>query len=298
LNLLARRSFCTLEEKMATPQEISSNKMFGGFNRRFKHDSSSVGCPMTFSVFFPPAADSDKVPVLYWLSGLTCNDENFIQKSGAQRKAAACGLALVSMDTSPRGLNVEGESESWDFGAGAGFYLNATEEKWKNWRMYDYVTKELPSLLSSHFPNLDTSKASLFGHSMGGHGALTLFLKNPSKYKSVSAFAPICNPTQCPWGDKAFKGYLGEEKASWEEYDATLLVKKYNGPKTTILIDQGADDKFYKEKQLLPENFEAACKSAEMPIEVRVQPGYDHSYFFISTFVEDHIQHHAKALGV
>lgn len=253
---------------------------------------------MTFTIFFPPAADSSKVPVLYWLSGLTCNDENFIQKSGAQRAAAAHGLALVAMDTSPRGLNVEGESDSWDFGTGASFYLNATQEKWKNWRMYDYVTKELPSLLSSHFPQLDTSNASLFGHSMGGHGALTLFLKNPSKYKSVSAFAPICNPTACPWGVKAFNGYLGAEKSAWEEYDATLLVTKYNGPKTTILIDQGDADKFYKENQLLPENFEQACKSAGMPIDMRIQPGYDHSYFFIASFVEDHIQHHAKALSV
>ncbi|XP_024389403.1 S-formylglutathione hydrolase isoform X2 [Physcomitrium patens] len=283
---------------MATPQEMSSNKVFGGFNRRYKHESSSVGCPMTFTIFFPPAADSSKVPVLYWLSGLTCNDENFIQKSGAQRAAAAHGLALVAMDTSPRGLNVEGESDSWDFGTGASFYLNATQEKWKNWRMYDYVTKELPSLLSSHFPQLDTSNASLFGHSMGGHGALTLFLKNPSKYKSVSAFAPICNPTACPWGVKAFNGYLGAEKSAWEEYDATLLVTKYNGPKTTILIDQGDADKFYKENQLLPENFEQACKSAGMPIDMRIQPGYDHSYFFIASFVEDHIQHHAKALSV
>lgn len=285
-------------DNMATPQEMSSNKVFGGFNRRYKHESSSVGCPMTFTIFFPPAADSSKVPVLYWLSGLTCNDENFIQKSGAQRAAAAHGLALVAMDTSPRGLNVEGESDSWDFGTGAGFYLNATQEKWKNWRMYDYVTKELPSLLSSHFPQLDTSNASLFGHSMGGHGALTLFLKNPSKYKSVSAFGPICNPTACPWGVKAFNGYLGAEKSAWEEYDATLLVTKYNGPKTTILIDQGDADKFYKENQLLPENFEQACKSAGMPIDMRIQPGYDHSYFFIASFVEDHIQHHAKALSV
>ncbi|XP_024389401.1 S-formylglutathione hydrolase isoform X1 [Physcomitrium patens] len=285
-------------DNMATPQEMSSNKVFGGFNRRYKHESSSVGCPMTFTIFFPPAADSSKVPVLYWLSGLTCNDENFIQKSGAQRAAAAHGLALVAMDTSPRGLNVEGESDSWDFGTGASFYLNATQEKWKNWRMYDYVTKELPSLLSSHFPQLDTSNASLFGHSMGGHGALTLFLKNPSKYKSVSAFAPICNPTACPWGVKAFNGYLGAEKSAWEEYDATLLVTKYNGPKTTILIDQGDADKFYKENQLLPENFEQACKSAGMPIDMRIQPGYDHSYFFIASFVEDHIQHHAKALSV
>jgi S-formylglutathione hydrolase len=191
---------------------------------------------------------------------------------------------------------VEGATESWDFGEGAGFYLNATQEKWKNWRMYDYVTKELPSLLDSHFKQLDTSRASVFGHSMGGHGALVVFLKNPGKYKSVSAFAPIANPSESKIGQKAFKGYLGEDRSLWEEYDATALVKKYKGPKTTILIDQGDEDEFYHEKELLPENFVEASKSVGVPVNFRLQPGYDHSYFFIATFVDDHIEHHIKSL--
>lgn len=287
----------TTDDKMAAPpQEIKKNKMFGGFNRRYRHESSSCGCPMTFTIYFPPAAESKKVPILYWLSGLTCTDENFIQKSGAQRAASAHGVALVVPDTSPRGLNVEGATESWDFGEGAGFYLNATQEKWKNWRMYDYVTKELPSLLDSHFKQLDTSRASVFGHSMGGHGALVVFFKNPGKYKSVSTFAPIANPSESKVGQKAFKGYLGEDRSLWEEYDATALVKKYNGPKTSILIDQGDEDEFYHEKVLLPENFVEACKGVGMPVNFRLQPGYDHSYFFIATFVDDHIEHHIKSL--
>ncbi|KAH9298984.1 hypothetical protein KI387_030666, partial [Taxus chinensis] len=228
-------------------------------------------------------------------SGLTCTDENFIIKSGAQRAASIESVALVAPDTSPRGLNIEGESESWDFGVGAGFYLNATQEKWKNWRMYDYVVDELPKILSAHFHQLDTSNASIFGHSMGGHGALTIFFKNPDKYKSVSAFAPISNPIDCPWGQKAFSNYLGNDKSSWEEYDATYLVKKCNNLSTTILIDQGDEDKFLKE-QLLPHKFEEACKRANVPVTLRLQPGYDHSFFFIATFIDDHIQHHSKAL--
>ncbi|CAA6668957.1 unnamed protein product [Spirodela intermedia] len=233
--------------------------------------------------------------VLYWLSGLTCTDENFIIKSGAQRSASREGIALVAPDTSPRGLNVEGEADSWDFGVGAGFYLNATQDKWKNWRMYDYVVKELPKLLSVNFPNLDISRASISGHSMGGHGALIIYLKNPGAYKSVSAFAPICNPANCPWGQKAFSNYLGTDKSDWEEYDATVLVEKINELSTTILIDQGGDDNFLS-NQLLPHSFEAACKRANVPLLMRLQPGYDHSYFFVQTFIDDHICHHAKAL--
>ncbi|XP_027072292.1 S-formylglutathione hydrolase isoform X2 [Coffea eugenioides] len=227
------------------PTEISSSKMFDGFNKRYRHFSPTLGCSMTFSIYFPPSPNpSDKFPVLYWLSGLTCSDENFIIKSGAQRVASIEGVALIAPDTSPRGLNVEGESDSWDFGVGAGFYLNAKQDKWKNWRMYDYVVKELPTLLSENFPQLDTSRASISGHSMGGHGALTIYLKNLEKYKSVSAFAPIVNPMNCPWGQKAFTNYLGENKADWEEYDATLLVSKFKDVSATILIDQGEDDKF------------------------------------------------------
>ncbi|THG13936.1 hypothetical protein TEA_014710 [Camellia sinensis var. sinensis] len=256
------------------PTEISSSKMYGGYNKRYKHYSPTLGCSMNFHIYFPPPpSNSPKFPVLYWLSGLTCTDENFIAKSGAQRIASSEGIALVAPDTSPRGecrgsnldsvinmmrhtafqysedtqwamkpehggLNVEGEADNWDFGVGAGFYLNATQEKWKNWRMYDYVVKELPKLLSENFPQLDTSRASIFGHSMGGHGALTIYLKNLDKYKSVSAFAPVVNPINCPWGQKAFTNYLGGNKAEWEGYDATCLITKCNDVRATILIDQ------------------------------------------------------------
>ncbi|XP_065038283.1 S-formylglutathione hydrolase-like [Musa acuminata AAA Group] len=282
-----------MEEK---PTEISNSKMFGGYNRRYRHFSPTLGCSMTFTVYFPPpSSPSQKFPILYWLSGLTCTDENFIMKSGAQRAASGEGIALVAPDTSPRGLNIEGEADSWDFGVGAGFYLNAKEEKWKNWRMYDYVVKELPKVLSENFEQLDTSRASISGHSMGGHGALTIYLKNLEKYKAVSAFAPITNPTNCPWGQKAFSNYLGSDKSDWQEYDATLLIEKCSKISTPILIDQGEDDKFLHD-QLLPHNFEDACKGANAPLVLRMQPGYDHSYYFISTFIDDHIHHHAKAL--
>ncbi|GJP47872.1 hypothetical protein CLOM_g7048 [Closterium sp. NIES-68] len=281
---------------MAAPTEIASNKMFGGVNKRYEHESATLGCTMKFSIYFPPAAASTRVPVIYWLSGLTCTDENFIQKSFAQKYASEHGVALIVPDTSPRGLKVEGESDNWDFGVGAGFYVNATVPKWKNWQMYDYITEELHRILSAHYTNLDMQRCSLMGHSMGGHGALIIFFRNGSKYKSVSAFAPICNPTECPWGQKAFSGYLGDDKAAWEEYDATELVKQYPGPKVDILIDQGDSDKFYHEKQLLPENFQKACTEAGVPLTLRFQGGYDHSYFFIASFIGDHIKHHAKAL--
>ncbi|KAF9679605.1 hypothetical protein SADUNF_Sadunf06G0032100 [Salix dunnii] len=274
------------------PSEISSSKMFGGYNKRYKHFSPTVGCSMTFSIYFPPSPSaSHKFPVLYWLSGLTCTDENFIAKSGAQRAASSEGIVLIAPDTSPRGLDVEGEADSWDFGVGAGFYLNATQEKWKNWRMYDYVVKELPKLLSENFPQLETSKASIFGHSMGGHGALTIYLKNLDKYKSVSAFSPVANPINCPWGQKAFTNYLGPSKADWEvkissDTDCEMLSGNLN---------EGDEDKFLHD-QLLPNKFEEACKSANVPVLLRLQPGYDHSYFFIATFMDDHIRHHAHAL--
>ncbi|CAN4106607.1 unnamed protein product [Withania somnifera] len=255
------------------PIEISGSKMFGGYNKRYKH--------------YSPLLD-----VLYRLSGLTCTDENFITKSGAQRAASSEGVALIVPDTSPRGLNVEGESDSWDFGVGAGFYLNATQEKWRNWKMYDYVVTELRTLLHENFPELDISRASIFGQSMGGHGALTIYLKNLDKYKSVSAFAPIASPLNCPWGVKAFTNYLAENKADWEEYNATCLVSKYNNVSATILIDQ--DDKFLKD-QLLPQKFEEACRKVNVPLLLRLQPSYDHSYFFIATFIDDHVHHHAQA---
>ncbi|KAI3890325.1 hypothetical protein MKX03_028880 [Papaver bracteatum] len=284
-----------MEEK---PSEISSAKMFGGYNKRYKHFSPTLGCSMTFHIYFPPSpSPSHKFPVLYWLSGLTCSDENFIVKSGAQRAASSEGVALIAPDTSPRGLGVEGEADSWDFGVGAGFYLNATQEKWKNWRMYDYVVKELPKVLSENFEQIDTSRASISGHSMGGHGALTIYLKNLDKYKSVSAFAPIVNPINCPWGRKAFSNYLGDEKSDWEEYDATCLISKYNNVLATILIDQGEADKFLHD-QLLAHKFEEACRKVNVPLLLRLQPGYDHSYYFISTFIDDHIRHHAQALSL
>ncbi|KAI3924203.1 hypothetical protein MKW98_032404 [Papaver atlanticum] len=284
-----------MEEK---PSEISSAKMFGGYNKRYKHFSPTLGCSMTFHIYFPPSpSPSHKFPVLYWLSGLTCTDENFIVKSGAQHAASSEGVVLIAPDTSPRGLGVEGEADSWDFGVGAGFYLNATREKWKNWRMYDYVVKELPKVLSENFEQIDTSRASISGHSMGGHGALTIYLKNLDKYKSVSAFAPIVNPINCPWGQKAFSNYLGDEKSDWEEYDATCLISKYNNVLATILIDQGEADKFLHD-QLLAHKFEEACRKVNVPLLLRLQPGYDHSYYFISTFIDDHIRHHAQALSL
>lgn len=251
---------------------------------------------MTFTIFFPPSASAGKVPIIYYLSGLTCTDENFITKSNAQKKASQEGVALIAPDTSPRGLNIEGEAESWDFGVGAGFYLNATVDKWKNWRMYDYITKELPSLLSQHFHSLDTSKASIMGHSMGGHGALVIALRNPQMFKSVSAFAPIVNPSVVPWGIKAFSGYLGEEdKEAWKEYDATELMKSYSGPQLPLLVDVGTSDSFL-ERELKPQNFAAACEEKGYPLRLRMQEGYDHSYYFISTFMDDHIELHASQL--
>jgi len=261
-------------------------------SRALGNSNIRATCPRTSP---PPPSSSHKFPVLYWLSGLTCTDENFIAKSGAQRVASSEGIALIAPDTSPRGLNVEGEADNWDFGVGAGFYLNATQDKWKNWQMYDYVVKELPKLLSENFPQLDTARASIFGHSMGGHGALTIYLKNQDKYKTVSAFAPTVNPVNCPWGQKAFTNYLGGNKSEWEVYDATCLISKLNDVHSTILIDQGEDDKFLHD-QLMPQKFEEACRKAKVPLLLRLQPGYDHSYYFIATFIDDHILHHAQAL--
>lgn len=279
-------------------KQVSSVRCFGGLVQRFQHASSSLGCEMKFFVYLPPNASPERrVPALYFLSGLTCTDENFITKAGAQRAAAKHGLALICPDTSPRGVPIEGDSESWDFGVGAGFYVNATEPKWsRNYRMYDYVTRELPAIVNDALP-VDSSRTGIFGHSMGGHGALICALKNPGTYKSVSAFAPICNPVNCPWGQKAFKGYLGEDTSTWQEYDATHLVKKYSGPPLQILIDQGSADNFLGQKQLLPEAFEEAARGvAGVSLKLRMQEGYDHGYYFISTFIDDHIEHHAALL--
>jgi len=253
---------------------------------------------MTFSVFLPEQASrkAPLPPVLYFLSGLTCSDENARTKAHFAQEAARVGLAVVFPDTSPRGVKVDGDEDSWDFGTAAGFYVNATTPGWnKHYRMYDYVTKELPALVSGLFP-VDTSRAGITGHSMGGHGAMICHLKNPGMYSSVSAFAPIVNPTAVPWGKKAFTGYLGSVEAG-KEYDATELVKKYNGPKPTILIDQGTADGFLT-NQLKPEVFASAAASVNYPCQVRMQPLYDHSYYMISTFMRDHVDHHARGLGL
>lgn len=273
---------------------LSSTKSFGGWLKRYKHESLSVKGDMTFAIYLPPQAETQNVPVLYWLSGLTCTDENFTQKAGAFRKAAELGLAIVCPDTSPRGTDYPNEHESYDFGSGAGFYVNATVEPYSNtYHMYDYVVQELPHLIETNFPVTD--KRSISGHSMGGHGALICALKNPGKYQSVSAFAPIVNPTNCPWGEKAFTGYLGEDKSTWKEWDATLLVENAS-ERLHLFIDQGEADNFLVE-QLKPEALEAACEKAGHPITLRRQPGYDHGYFFIASFIDDHLEHHSRALG-
>ncbi|XP_033760240.1 S-formylglutathione hydrolase-like isoform X1 [Pecten maximus] len=287
----------SVQTKTMALTEVSSNKMFGGWQKVFSHESSELKCVMKFGVFIPAQAENKKVPVLYWLSGLTCTEQNFVTKAGSQKYAAEHGLIIVAPDTSPRGCNIEGEDDAYDFGSGAGFYVNATQDKWKtNYRMYAYVTEELPAVITSNFAAIP-DKMSIFGHSMGGHGALICALKNPGKYKSVSAFAPICNPMNCPWGQKAFSGYLGENKDDWKAYDATELVKQYNGPPLEIHIDQGKADNFLPAGQLLPDNFVAACAEAKMPVVLRMQEGYDHSYYFMATFMEDHLKHHAKILN-
>jgi len=282
---------------MGEVTEVSKNKMFGGWQKVFSHDSKELKCKMNFGIYLPPQAENEKVPVLWYLSGLTCTEQNFVTKAGAQKYAAEHGIALIAPDTSPRGCNIEGEDDAYDFGSGAGFYVDATEEKWKtNYRMYSYVTKELPEVVNANFPVLP-DKQSITGHSMGGHGALICFLKNPGQYKSVSAFAPICNPVECAWGQKAFKGYLGEgNQEAWKEYDACNLVKKYNGPPVDILCDQGTADNFLPQGQLLPDNFIAACAEAKVPVISRLQDGYDHSYYFMATFMGEHVAHHAKCL--
>ncbi|HUI62119.1 MAG TPA: S-formylglutathione hydrolase [Steroidobacteraceae bacterium] len=278
---------------------ISQHQCFGGSVGFYRHESGSTGCPMRFSVFTPPQARTGRVPVLYYLAGLTCTEETFMIKGGAQRIAAQLGLALVAPDTSPRGLNLPGESESWDFGVAAGFYLDATQQPWaRNYRMYTYVTQELRTLIEAHFP-VEAARTGIFGHSMGGHGALTLGLRNPQIYKSLSAFAPIAAPKQVPWGQKAFNGYLGPDTGQWSAHDATELMAglKDVAARPPILVDQGMADQFL-EKQLHPHLLEAAAKKVGYPLTLRRQEGYDHGYYFISTFMEDHLRHHARTLGV
>jgi S-formylglutathione hydrolase len=250
---------------------------------------------MRFSVYQPPQVKSEPVPVLYFLSGLTCTEENFMAKAGAQQFAAKYGLMLVAPDTSPRKTGIPGEDDDWDFGTGAGFYVDATVEPWSShYQMYSYVVRELPALIAEHFP-IKPERQGIFGHSMGGHGALICALKNPEQYKSVSAFAPIAAPMRCPWGEKAFTNYLGSDQEKWRTYDASELVLTANY-KRPILIDQGTIDPFLEKQQLLPEVFEAACEKAGQPLNLRFQEGYNHSYYFIASFIEDHICHHAAAL--
>lgn len=273
----------------------SEHLCFGGKVAYYSHNSDCCYSPMNFAVYLPPQSFSQSVPVLYYLSGLTCTEENFMVKAGAQRYAAAHGILLVVPDTSPRDTGIPGEAESWDLGSGAGFYVDATEEPWKkHYQMYSYVTQELPEIIQQNFP-AKVDRQGIFGHSMGGHGALICALKNPGKYLSVSAFAPICAPSQAPWGEQAFTAYLGSDRETWRNYDASELIKQNQLPHT-ILIDQGTADNFYQQKQLLPELFAASCEAAGQSLTLRFQEGYDHSYFAIASFIEDHICYHASFL--
>lgn len=278
---------------MTQPEKISSARCFGGEVAFYKHASSSTQTEMTFSVFLPAQTAEKPCPILYWLSGLTCTAENFTTKAGAHQYAAEHGIVLVMPDTSPRGEGVANDS-AYDLGQGAGFYVNATQDPWAaHYKMYDYVVHELPALIKAHFP-VDGTKESIFGHSMGGHGALVCALKNPGRYRSVSAFSPIVAPTQCPWGEKALTAYLGEDRETWKAYDAHLLIADAQ-ERLPLLIDQGTADSFL-EGQLKPHLLEEACKTHGHPLTLRMQEGYDHSYYFISSFVGEHIAHHSKAL--
>lgn len=288
---------------MTTQAELlNQHACFGGVQRFYQHDSAIVGLPMKFSVFLPPQAMIDdaggQVPALIYLAGLTCNEETFMTKAGAQRLAASLGLALIAPDTSPRGANVAGEGESWDFGLGAGFYLDATQMPWsQHYRMESYITDELLPLLGAKLP-IKPGRIGIFGHSMGGHGALTLALRHPGLFKSVSAFAPICAPSQCPWGRKAFTGYLGADTARWARHDASALMASLSAAPYPggILIDQGLADKFL-DGQLHPHLFEAACQKAGQALQLRGHAGYDHGYYFVATFMADHLHHHARQLA-
>lgn len=275
-------------------QLLSEHRCFGGTQRFYSHDSRECATEMRFSVYVPPQAEQRAVPVLYYLAGLTCTEETFMIKAGGQRIAAELGVMLVAPDTSPRRARIPGDDASWDFGLGAGFYVDATQAPWaQHYRMYSYVTRELPELVNS-LGNSRADRQSIFGHSMGGHGALVCALRNPQQYRSVSAFAPIAAPMHCPWGRKAFSGYLGDDQATWSQYDASELAagQRYA---TSILIDQGTADKFLSE-QLQPQRFATACKASGTALQLRYQDGYDHGYYFIASFVADHLQHHIQYL--
>lgn len=275
---------------------ISEHRCFGGWQRFYRHSSSTIGLPMRFSVFIPAQAEQGKVPALFYLAGLTCTEETFMIKGGAQRYAAEHGIMLIAPDTSPRDANLPGEADTWDFGVGAGFYVDATQAPWRqHYRMYSYLVDELYGVVTSELPG-DTTRTGIFGHSMGGHGALVLGLRNPGKFKSISAFAPIAAPSECDWGQKALGGYLGGDREAWKAYDATALMHSLKQPLFAdgILVDQGMADQFLH--QLNFDLFEAACKQAGQPLELRRHEGYDHGYYFISTFMEDHLAHHARVL--
>jgi S-formylglutathione hydrolase len=275
-------------------ENISVNKSFGGWQKQYSHQSKTLNCTMRFAIFLPPqVSNGEKVPVLYWLSGLTCSDENFMQKAGAQRIAAELGMAIVAPDTSPRGEGVA-DDEGYDLGQGAGFYVNATQAPWnRHYQMYDYVVHELPAIIEAAFPVSD--QRAISGHSMGGHGALTIGMLNPERYSSMSAFSPICNPVQSPWGKKAFTAYLGKDRTTWRNHDASELMRKATAF-IPAKVDQGGADDFLSE-QLAPEALEAAAKLSGYPLELNIQDGYDHSYYFISSFIEQHLRFHAQHLA-
>ena len=288
-----------MSEAQASLKLQAAHACFGGAQRFYEHFSSQIGLAMKFSVFLPPkAVEGEKVPALLYLAGLTCTEETFMTKAGAQRLAASLNVALVTCDTSPRGAGLPGEAESWDFGVGAGFYLDATAKPWAlHWRMESYIVEDLLPLLGAKLP-IDLQRLGIFGHSMGGHGALTLALRHPGVFKSVSAFAPIANPINCPWGQKAFAGYLGDNQAEWAKHDAAALMaaQKQAPYPAGILVDQGLADKFLLEKQLLPEAFEAACTQVGQPLTLRRHGGYDHGYYFIQSFIDEHLRFHVSQL--
>lgn len=276
-------------------EQLSSNRCFGGEQLVYAHQSAQTGTSMRFGLFLPPQAQDGPAATLFWLSGLTCTEENFVTKAGAQRVAAELGMAIVAPDTSPRGLGYAGEDDAYDFGTGAGFYVDATESPWQDgYRMYSYISQELPELLPQHFP-LDATRFAISGHSMGGHGALTIAIKNPGRFRSVSAFAPIVSPCNCPWGQKALTGYLGSNPDAWADYDSCALIasRGWSGP--AILVDQGLADNFLDE-QLKPALFKQACERAGVALQLGLHDGYDHSYFFISTFIDSHLRFHHRNL--
>lgn len=277
-------------------RQLARIRSFGGHQLRFAHRSQALDCDMHFSLYLPAQAASGPVPLLTWLSGLTCTDENFVHKAGAQRAAAEHGVAILAPDTSPRGEGVPDDPDgAWDFGLGAGFYVNATQAPWSaHYRMYDYVLRELPELVLAEQP-VDGTRQAIFGHSMGGHGALTLALRHPDRYRSVSAFAPIVAPSQCPWGEKALGAYLGSDRGLWREHDTCALIRRAT-QRLPMLVDQGSADQFLQE-QLCTPLLEAACAESDYRATIRMQDGYDHSYFFIASFIDEHIAFHAARLG-